>query len=400
MSAPAPSFGPSSHPVWAEIDLSAIAHNTRELRRRLRPAVRLLAAVKANGYGHGAQQVARTVLQSGATDLGVARITEGIALRQAGIGAPILILGFTPAVHTEQLLAHRLVPSVFSLRNARELAAAAERTGQALPVHLKIDSGMGRLGLPCDGLHCDADGSSVKAILDIARLKGIRIEGIFTHFAAADHADLQHARKQFGRFENLLAGIEAAGLHIPIRHAANSGAIMQMPEAHLEMVRGGISIYGLYPSAEVNRSAVRLRPALSLKSAVIHLKRVPAGTCISYGCTYRTPQPTTIATVPVGYADGYRRGLSNRGVMLAGGVRVPIVGRICMDLTMIDVGRVSKIDIGDEVVLLGRQKDAFLGADEVAAALDTINYEIVAGLTDRVVRVYVGEENVTSKDEP
>jgi alanine racemase len=380
------------HAVWAEIDLSAIAHNTRELRRLLQPSVRLLAAVKANGYGHGAVQVARAVLRNGATDLGVARLEEGIALRQAGITAPILILGYTPAVHVQQLLTHQLVPAVFNVQNAHELAAGAAKAGQVLPIHIKIDSGMGRLGLPCDGLHCETAGSTLKAVLAISRLRAIQLQGIFTHFATADQSDLELARKQFGRFEHLLAGIEAGGLHIPLRHAANSGAIMQMPETHLEMVRAGISVYGLYPSAEVARSAIALRPALSLKAPIIHLKRVPAGTCISYGCTYRTSAAATIATIPVGYADGYHRGLSNRGFMLTGGMRVPIVGRVCMDLTMIDVSRVPGAKVGDEVVLIGRQNDAVIGAEEVAATLDTINYEVVAGLTGRVKRVYVKDE--------
>lgn len=380
--------------VWAEIDLSAIAHNTRALRRLLRPSVRLLVAVKANGYGHGAEQVAQTALKNGATDLGVARLAEGIALRQAGITAPILILGYTPAVHVEQLLTYQLVPTVFSLQNAHDLAAGAARTGRVLPIHIKIDSGMGRLGLPCDGLHCETDGSTLEAVIAISRLRGIRLQGIFTHFATADQSDLELARKQFERFEHLLAGIEAGGLHIPLRHAANSGAIIQMPETHLSMVRAGISVYGLYPSAEVDRSAIALRPALSLKAPIIHLKRVPAATCISYGCTYRTTSAATIATVPVGYADGYRRGLSNKGVMLAGGMRVPIVGRVCMDLTMIDVSRVPGAKVGDEVVLIGRQNDAVISAEEVAATLDTINYEVVAGLTGRVERVYLEDESV------
>ncbi|RJQ80100.1 MAG: alanine racemase [Desulfobacteraceae bacterium] len=382
---------PSTHPVWAEIDLSAIAHNTRELRRLLQSSVRLLVAVKANGYGHGAEQVARTALRHGATDLGVARITEGLALRRAGISAPILIFGYTPAHDTQQLLERRLVPSIFSLQNAREIGAAAASTGQTLPVHVKVDTGMGRLGLPCDGLPNEMDGGAVQAILEMSRIKGIQVQGVFTHFATADHADLHYARRQLECFMRLLAGIEVSGLKIPLRHAANSGAILQMPETHMDMVRAGISVYGLYPSAEIDRSVIHLRPALSLKSAIIHLKRVPAGTCISYGCTYRTPGPTTIATVPVGYADGYRRGLSNKGFMLARGTRVPVVGRVCMDLTMIDVGRVTDIQVGDEVVLIGRQMDGFIAAEEVAAALDTISYEVVAGLTERVARVYLDE---------
>jgi len=390
MSLPTPAPCPSHPLIRAEIDLSAIAHNVRALRRLLNPAVRLLAAVKANGYGHGAVAVARTVLANGATDLGVARVAEGIALRQAGIRAPILILGYTPPADAGQLLAYDLVPSVFSVRNALELSEVAAKTGLTLPVHIKIDTGMGRLGLPCDGLHSEAHGSTLKSVLQIAAIKHIVVQGIFTHFAAADHTDVQDAYRQFDRFSLLLAAIETAGLHIPLRHAANSGAILQMPDTHLDMVRAGIAIYGLYPSREVDYRGIQLRAAMTLKADIIHLKRVPAGTGISYGSTYRTTAPTTIATVPVGYADGYRRGLSNKGAMLVDGIRVPIVGRVCMDLTMIDVGRVPEVNIGDEVVLIGRQKEAVITADEIAAALDTINYEVVAGLTDRVTRVFIG----------
>jgi alanine racemase len=379
--------------VRAEIDLDAVAHNVRELRGRLSPSVRLLVAVKANGYGHGAAAVARTALASGATDLGVARITEGIALRKRGFCAPILVMGYTPGADAEQLLSYDLMPSVYSVSNANELAAAAARVGRTLSIHVKIDSGMGRLGLPCDGLHGEADGSTLNAVLAIARTRHIDVKGIFTHFAAADHADPQHARQQFERFTRLLSAIQGAGLHIPLRHAANSGAILQMPETHLDMVRAGIAVYGLYPSAEVDPGPVRLRPVLALKSVIVHLKCVPAGTGISYGSTYRTPVATTIATVPVGYADGYRRGLSNKGVMLVGGVRVPIVGRVCMDLTMLDVGRVPAVGIGDEVVLIGRQKDETISAEEIAGTLDTINYEVVAGLTERVARVYLQKQN-------
>jgi alanine racemase len=389
-----------SHAVQAEIDLSAIAGNVRELRRLLRPSVRLLAAVKANGYGHGAEQVARTALRSGATDLGVARLAEGVALRKAGISAPILILGYTPESDAGLLVSHDLVPTVFSVQNAHALAAAAAKAGRTLPVHIKIDSGMGRLGFPCDGLHCEKDGSALRSVLEIAGIEHLQVQGIFTHFAAADHADVRHARQQFERFTRLLTVIESAGLHIPLRHAANSGAILQLPETHLDMVRAGISIYGLYPSNEVDARIVRLRPALTLKSDIVHLKCVPAGTAISYGSTYRTPAPTTIATVPAGYADGYRRGLSNKGVMLVRGMRAPIVGRICMDLTMIDVGHIPEVKVGDEVVLIGRQKQAVITADEIAAALDTINYEVVAGLTERVARIYLGNPASPKSESP
>lgn len=378
------------HLLWAEIDLAAIGHNVAELRRITRPSARLLVAVKANAYGHGAVPVARTALAHGATDLGVARIDEGIALRRAGIDAPILIFGHTPAGRAAQLIEHRLVPTLFGPESARELSAAAQALGKTLPIHIKIDTGMGRLGVPCDDLRSPGNGGDLAEILQIAGLPGLRVEGLFTHFATADHADLAFARLQLDRFLRLSRQAEAGGLTGAVRHAANSAAIMRMPDSHLGMVRAGIAVYGLYPSADVDRASLALKPALSLKATLVHLKQVPAGTSISYGRTYTTPAPTTIATVPVGYADGYNRGLSNKGIMLVGGCRVPIVGRVCMDLTMLDVGCVPNVRLGDEVVLIGRQGHETIGADEVATLLGTINYEVVSALTERVARVYGG----------
>jgi alanine racemase len=373
----------------AEIDLAAIAHNVAELRRITRPGARLLAAVKANGYGHGAVAVARTALKHGASDLGVARIDEGLALRRAGIAAPILIFGPTPAGRAAELHAHHLVPTLLGLDHARELSAAVRGFDAPLPVHIKVDTGMGRLGLACDDLRPPDNGRALDEIRRIMALPGLVVEGIFTHFATADHAELDYARSQLRRFTELKAQLEAAGPTDLVWHAANSGAIMALPESHLSMVRAGIAVYGLYPSAQVDRGRLTLRPALALRAAIVHLKQVAAGTPISYGCTYRAPAATTIATVPAGYADGYHRALSNKGVMLVGGQRVPVVGRVCMDLTMIDVGRVPGVRVGDEVVLIGRQGDATLAADEVADLLGTINYEVVAALTERVPRVFI-----------
>ncbi len=376
------------HLIWAEIDLASIAHNVRALRGVTDSNARLLVAVKANAYGHGAERVARTALQSGATDLGVARIEEGLALRQAGIEAPILIFGYTHGDVTPQLLANDLIPTVHSLENALDMATGAQAQGRELPVHLKVDTGMGRLGIPCSDGDAGALDRVAETIERIAQLKGLRLQGLYTHFATADHADKAYAYRQFRLYTGLLDRLVASGLDVGLRHAANSGAIMEMPEAHLDMVRAGISLYGLYPSGEVDRTRIDLEPALSLKSRVVHIKQVPADTCISYGCTYRTSSAATIATVPAGYADGYSRGLSNRGTMLVGGRRVPIVGRVCMDLTMIDVSGVPNVAVGDEVVLIGRQGGAVLSADEVAGTLGTINYEVVSALTGRVPRVY------------
>lgn len=379
--------------VWAEVDLSAIAHNTGELRRVTDPGARLMVAVKANAYGHGAVKVAQKALKSGAQSLGVARIDEGIQLRKAGLDAPILIFGYTAPDLAEELLAFDLTQTVYSFESADALSRAAALSGKKLKVHFKVDTGMGRLGMIPDSRDARLQGTyitnnAVSEIEKMAKLNGLELEGIFTHFATADYADKTYARNQFELFMDFLDSLRNIGLEIPIRHAANSAAIIGMPETHLDMVRAGISLYGLYPSEEVNRNHVTLKPVMALKTRIIHLKQVPAGFKVSYGITHETEKPTTIATVPIGYADGLDRRLSSRGYMLVHGHRVPIVGRICMDLTMLDVGEVPEVTIEDEVVVFGRQENASITVDEIASKLDTINYEIVSTVAHRIPRLY------------
>ncbi|MEJ2154294.1 MAG: alanine racemase [Desulfobacteraceae bacterium] len=377
------------HPlIWAEIDLTAIAHNVKELRRLIGDKVQLMVAVKANAYGHGAVEVARAALESGADQLGVARVEEGIALRRAGIEAPILILGYTLTENASYLMEYRLMPTLYSLENARAFSAAAAAAGQSIAFHIKVDSGMGRLGVPCDALQLDLVQNPAEEIKAILRLPGLDFQGLCTHFATADHGDKTFANRQFKRFQALVAELEADGVEIPVKHAANSGAIIDMPETHLDMARAGISLYGLNPSDEVDLGRIDLRPALTLKARIIHLKTVPAGTRISYGGTWQPSFATTIATIPVGYGDGYSRRLSNQGQMLVNGKRAPIVGRVCMDLTMLDVGHIENVRMGDEAVLIGRQGEAEISADEIAGLLGTINYEVVTALMARVERVY------------
>jgi alanine racemase len=381
------------HLTWAEIDLSAYAHNIKELRRVTQSGARLMAVVKANGYGHGAVEVARTALQNGAESLGVARLHEAVELREAGLEAPILIFGYSPPDSAETLINYDLTQTVYSPATAEALSDQAARKGK-IKIHIKVDSGMGRLGLLLDKL---ADGisddiSTANTIGDITainRLANLEIEGIFTHFASADSADKSYANKQLDRFTDFLNRLNRAGLSPPVGHAANSAAVIDMPDSHLDMVRPGIATYGLYPSDEVNHRRVHLKPVMTLKSRIIHLKKVPAGFNISYGITFQTRNPTTIATVPVGYADGLNRLLSSRGHMLVHGHRIPIVGRICMDLTMLDVGSLSSVAIEDEVVVFGPQGRKAVTADELASTLNTINYEIVTSITARVPRVYL-----------
>ena len=367
--------------LWAEINLQAISHNIKELKRIIAPDVKLLVAVKADAYGHGLLPVAQTVLKNNADFLGVARLEEGINLRQAGISAPIIVLGYVSPARAGELINFDLIQTIFSLNCAKQFSRSAVARGKKIRVHLKIDTGMGRLGfLP---------GTSVLAeILEISRLPGIALVGIFTHFASADSHDKAFAITQFNRFKSLLNQLENSGIKIPLRHAANSGAIIDLPQTHLDMVRAGISVYGLLPSKEVDQNKISLRPAMTLKTTIIHLKRVSSGFKVSYGSTWQTSGPALLATVSIGYADGYSRLLSNQGQMLVRGQRAPIVGRICMDLTILDVSHIPNIKIEDEVVVFGKQNNHLLSVDEVAKAANTINYEIISSLTARVPKIY------------
>ena len=389
----------NDHPlIWAEIDLNAIANNVRELRRRTRPQARLMAVVKANGYGHGAAEVARTALANGAEWLGVARLPEAVALREAGLAAPMLVFGYTPPADAGRLIDYDLRQSVYSLEAARAYSTVAEARGRKIRVHLKVDTGMGRLGmLPAapggsNPGHGVEDGF-IREATAVARLPGLEPEGIFTHFAASDSADRSYARRQLALFIEVVSALRANGLEFELRHAANSAAVIAMPESHLDLVRPGIAVYGLRPSAEIDLSGIFLKPAMVLKARIIHLKAVPAGSCISYGLTYCTPHPTVVATVPAGYADGYRRQLSSKGEMLVRGRRVPVIGRVCMDLTMLDVGAVPEARVEDEVVIFGRQGAESISADDLAHELSTINYEIVCDVTARVSRVYTNRRS-------
>ena len=379
--------------VKAEIDLKAIAHNIKELRRITHPKARLMAVVKANGYGHGAIQVARCALQNGAEILGVARIEEGIQIRNADIEVPILIFGYTHPELAADLLEYDLTPTVYSFASAQTLSRAAAPLQKTIKIHLKVDTGMGRLGLlphnfqPDNSVAISAD--AIEETLAIASLEGLELEGIFTHFATADSADKSYAEDQLNLFINYLNRLRKAGLQPSVRHAANSAALIDIPHSHFDMVRPGIATYGLYPSDEVNKQHVPLKPAMSLKTQIIHLKQVPAGFKVSYGITHETRKATTIATVPVGYADGLNRLLSSRGQMLVNGQRAPIIGRVCMDLTMLDVGHIDNVQMGDEVVIFGQQGNETLSVDEMASLLNTINYEIVSSITARVPRVYL-----------
>jgi alanine racemase len=374
-------------PVWALIDLDAIAHNVRTIKAYVGDRVEFMAVVKANAYGHGAEPVARIALQSGASWLAVNRLDEGVALRRAGIPAPILVMGYTPAAGAARAVAFDLRLTVTSMDLAQALSSAASRANKTIPIHLKIDSGMGRWGLLPEEVR--------DFVLALRQLPGLKLEGAFTHFAVADSADKTYTWRQFTIFSKVLETLADDGIQIAVRHVANSAATLDLPDLHLDAVRVGIALYGLRPSAEVE-PVLPLRPALTLKSRVGRVRTLPAGSSISYGRTFITRSPTPAALVPIGYGDGYLRLNSNRGAVLIRGRRAPIRGRVCMDQLVVEISGIEGVEVDDEVVLIGRQGDQVLSAEEVAGWGETINYEVVTQLMPRVPRVYLQGGEVVS----
>ena len=371
----------AERPTWVEIDLSAIGNNTRQVKSLVGPQVSVLASLKADAYGHGALKVARTVLHNGASMLGVATVSEATPLREAGVNAPILVFGYVPLWQMREAVRLGLTITLYSVESAQALSRAALALGQTVKVHVKVDTGMGRLGIRAEQVE-----EIVTLMREIRGLPGLELEGVFTHFAMADTLDQAHARIQLARFQNVLQVLEAVGMRPPLVHAANSAATIALPEAHFDMVRPGIALYGLDPSLEV-RLPAGFRPALSFKTQVAQAKIIPEGECISYGCTYTTERPTRVAVLPVGYADGFRRAPTNWGTVLIHGQEAPLLGRVCMDQCMVDVSHIPHTRVGDEVVLIGRQGQAMLTAEQIAQRLGTINYEVVSAILARVPRV-------------
>jgi len=364
----------------AVVSLDAIARNVGRVRDRVGAHIPIMAVVKADAYGHGALPVARTLVEAGAGWLGVALPEEGIQLREQGVQVPILVMGPTPPDHASVLFDYRLDQMVYHPLHARAISDSANGSGARVGVHLKIDTGMGRWGIhPPD---------AVAAAKAIVQMPGLEFGGVMTHFAAADARDKDHAVGQLGRFLEAIREIEAAGITIPLRHAANSAAILDLPETHLDMVRPGIALYGYPPSLSISHEDP-WEPALTFKTCIAQIKELPKGGTVSYGCTYEAPRDVHVATLPVGYADGYNRLLSNRGEVLIRGQRAPVIGQVCMDMIMVDVTDVSGVREGEEAVLLGRQGDETLFADTWAAHLDTITYEVLCNISKRVPRTYL-----------
>lgn len=370
-------------PVWAEIDLSCIDHNIKSIKN-LVGDTEIYGVVKADGYGHGALQVSRILLANGVSTLAVATLSEAIALREAGFTCPIVMLGLTPWMYHDEILHYDITPVLASYMETRLLASLAVEAKKTVEILLAVETGMGRIGfLPIK--------ESVTEILGIQRLPNIRIKGIFSHFATADEADKTYAKQQLATFLRFQGQLEAAGVRAPFLTHANSAALMELPEARLDAVRPGIILYGCYPSKEVDRSILDLRPAMALKANIVFLKRVPAGFSVSYGRRFTTERESLIATLPIGYADGFPRFLSGKGRVLIRGQYAPIVGNICMDQCMIDVTDIPGVRKYDEAVLIGRQGENEILADEIAEKTGTINYEIVCRIGPRVPRVYLNE---------
>jgi alanine racemase len=366
--------GDPGRPTWIRLDLDALAANIRHLRALA--VVPVMAVLKADAYGHGAVRAARTALVNGAAWLAVATLGEARTLREADITAPVLVLGYTPPWQAHEAVALDVVCTVFDMDAARALNDAAQALQRHAVVHVKVDTGMGRLGLAPQQV-----GTYLRALAD---LPGLRVDGLYTHFATADSADETFARLQLARFEGLLSELEVAGLRPPLVHAANSAALLRFPQARYDMVRPGIACYGLPPAAETPLPA-EFRPVLSFHTEVAQVKSLPTGIPLSYGCTYVTPRSSHIATIPVGYADGLRRSPPWREVLI-NGQRAPIVGRICMDYALLDVTEIAGVKRGDPAVLIGSQGEDCITADEVAGWLGTINYEVVSTLLPRVPR--------------
>lgn len=367
---------------YAQVDLGAIRHNITEARKKIKDTTKIMAIVKADAYGHGAVPVAKSLLDL-VDAYGVATLEEAVELRKNEIDKMILILGYTPEGDYEDLILHDISQAVYTEEMAQKLSDMAVKLGKKAKVHIKIDTGMGRIGFPPTEKTADL-------IAEIKKFPGIELEGMFTHFARADETTTEPVKEPLKKYMHMVEMLLERGIEIPVKHVSNSASIMRIPEANLDMVRSGITTYGLYPSEEVDKKEMDLIPAMQWKAHISFVKDVEPGSSISYGGTFTAQKKMRVATVPVGYADGFKRDLSNRGAsVLVHGKRAAILGRICMDQFMIDVTEIDGVQIGDEVTLFGRDGDAFIPVEEIADASHSFNYEYVCGISPRVPRKYI-----------
>ena len=375
-------------PVWAEIDLDPKKYNIDSIKRRV-DTKELIAVVKADAYGHGALDVSKTLVENGATKLAVAVITEAMELRHGNINTPIMILGYTPLEFAADLINYDIEQTIFDLEYATKLSEIALNLGKKAKVHVALDTGMGRIGFLIND-------NSLNEILKISSLKGLEVVGIFTHFATADESDKNYSNKQYKKFTDFNEKLVSKGVNIPLKHVSNSGAIIDMPNTYLDGVRAGIVLYGYYPSEDVLKQNLDLKKAITIKTQVAHVKILDKNEYVSYGRKFKTERKSIIATLPIGYADGYSRALTGKAKVIINGKFAPVVGTICMDQCMIDVTDIGDVHVGDEVIVLGKDKDLKFDADDMAKAMGTINYEVLCMIKQRIPRVYIEDGKVKS----
>lgn len=373
-------------PTWAEIDLNNLEHNMKEIAK-LCKGKEIIAVLKADAYGHGALDVARTLINGGATKLGVAVITEALELRDSGIDTPIVILGYTPLSFAKELIRNDIEQTVYTYECAAELSKEAQSLNKRVKIHVAVDTGMGRIGfLPTE--------QGLDEIEALSKLPNVDIDAIFTHFATADEADKSYTLEQMEKFNWFCDALEKRGVNVGKKHIANSAAIIDMPDAYFDGVRPGILLYGYYPSYEVNREKLDLKRVLTLKANISYVKTLPKGEYISYGRKFYTERESIIATIPIGYADGYSRQMLNNAKVIINGQLAPVVGSICMDQCMVDVTDIGQVKEGDEVILLGEQNGVKFDAEDMAEIIGTISYEVICMISKRVPRVYIRDGEI------
>lgn len=373
-------------PVWAEINLDNLAFNIQQIKSKLKNE-EIIGIVKADAYGHGAVDIAPVLLENGVTKLAAAVISEAVELRRAGIECPMMILGYTPISQADNILKYDIEQTVFSYDYALELSKMAAKRHITVKIHIALDTGMGRIGfLP--------EEASVEEVYRISRLPNIELEGLFSHFSTADENNKEYTHLQFERYNWFYKRLQEKGVSIRIRHIANSAAIMDLPETYLDGVRPGIILYGYYPSDEVNKENLKLKPVMTLKTNIVHIKNLKSGEYISYGRKFKCERDSVIATLPVGYADGYTRLLNGKAKVIINGQFALVVGSICMDQCMVDITDIKSAEVGNEVILIGEEGGCKFDAEDIAKLLGTISYEIVCMINKRVPRVYTRNGNV------
>lgn len=370
-------------PAWVEVNLSNLDYNIKNIRNKVGENTDIIGVIKADGYGHGSVEVAQVLRENGVKTFAVAALSEVIKLREHGVKEAIIMLGLTPDLYADTIIEYDITPVVCSAANAAAIAEAAQRSGKVVEGLVAVDTGMGRIGYLPD------DPQSISDIQKMETLEGFKIKGLFSHFATADAADKTYARQQEQRYNAFYEKLVAAGVKLPMKTFANSAAIMEISSVHFDAVRPGIILYGCYPSAEVDKNQLSLKPVMSVKANIIHLKKVPQGTTISYGRKYAAPRESLIATLALGYADGFPRPYSLVGKVIVNGVFAPIAGNICMDQCMVDVTDVPDVKVGDEVIIMGSDGTNTILADDIGDATGTINYEIVCAFGQRLPKVYV-----------